>query len=190
MKIPPLIGIDLAGALAVAACAGVGIWQGLLEPNGSARRIRELSAQTAELEAALNKTGVILETKQVAYRARQAALGERDLLPDTIPLERDLRTLTELADRHRLEIDELTPLPHRQYPGVREARYRLRAGGRFADFIGFLHAFEQHASWADITFVDLSSPEADSSSGKSGVMVVSLYSAITPQPDTGDDPKP
>ncbi|MCH7812808.1 MAG: hypothetical protein IID40_02185, partial [Planctomycetes bacterium] len=78
MKLPPLIGIDLVGALAVAACAGVGIWQGLLEPNGSARRIQDLSAQTAELEANLNKTGVILETKQIAYRERQAALGERD----------------------------------------------------------------------------------------------------------------
>ncbi|MCP4249586.1 MAG: hypothetical protein GY778_21305 [bacterium] len=190
MKLPPLIGIDLVGALAVAACAGVGVWQGLVEPNGSAQRIRDLSAETAEFEANLNKTGVILESKQTAYRERQAALGERDLLPDTIPLERDLRTLTELADRNRLEIDEFTPLPSRQYPGVQEDRYRLRATGRFADFISFLGEFEQHASWTDITFVNLTSPEAESSVGKSGVMVVSLYSAITAPPATEDDQQP
>ena len=85
---------------------------------------------------------------------------------------------------------EFTPLPSKDYPGVREARYRLRATGRFADFIGFLGEFEQQASWTDITFVNLTSPEAESDSGKSGVMVVSLYSAITASPGPQDDEQP
>ena len=177
MKVSSLILVDAIGVLAVAACVAVGLWCGLLGAGDASQQIRELTAQVQQLDESLRRMRTTLKRQSGVYDQRQAAFGARDLLPESTPVERELRAISDLARRHRLELTGFTPLGSKYYPGVRELRYRMTSKGRFGDYLRFLRDFEAGDSWADITLLSLSSANAQTSEGKAGELTISLYSA-------------
>lgn len=178
MKLGSVFAVDAIGALAVAACLGVGVWYSLLNTDSAADRIGGLAAEAAQLDDALVKTQSSLDAQQAAHRRLQAELGDRDLLPEGAPIERDLKAITDLTRRNHLELIEFTPAGSQEYPGVLELKYRLTARGTFNDYLRFLRDFEASSSWADITYLKLDSPDTQTDGGKPGELTVSLYSAI------------
>ena len=185
MKSGSLLAIDVIGALVVAACLGVGVWYGSLNTESASGRLRELSTQVEELDRHLAQTQSALDIEQDAHRRLQAESGDGDLLPEGAPVERDLKAVTDLTRRNRLELIQFTPAGSQRYPGVLELRYRLSAKGAFKDYMRFLRDFEASSSWADITYLKLDSPNTRTEGGKPGELTVSLYSAIRDQvPET------
>jgi len=182
VKVPQLILVDVIGAAVALSCAAVGVWEGLLKPNNAGQKIHDLSGELSQLEEEVEKAKAVLAAQRDAYRQRQSALGERDLLPENVPVERDLRALSDLAVRNGLEVREFSPLGTRRYPGVQEVRFALRTTGGFDNYLGFLRGFEASSSWADITFLKVDSTSLQTGEGKSGEMTVCLYSATTERP--------
>jgi len=188
MKLTSLLVIDVLGAAVVTACAGVGLWYGLFKFNSAPAQIRDLSAEVEELEQTLGKMRAALDGQRATYRQREATLGERDLLPENTPVERDLRAISDLVRQNRLELNDFTPVGTKRYPGVREARYRLRTSGRFADYLGFLRGFQAGSFWGDIARLKLVSAGAQTPENKSGELVVTLYSAIEENAASAESP--
>ncbi|MHC4236626.1 MAG: hypothetical protein ACYSUQ_16045 [Planctomycetota bacterium] len=188
MKVSSLLAIDLLGAALAVACAGAGLWYGLFKPGSASAQIRDLTAEVEELEATVVKMRAALDGQQAVYRQREAVLEERDLLPGKTPVERDLHTISDLAQQNRLEINDLTPMEKKQYPGVVEVRYRLRTNGRFTDYLGFLRGFEASSSWADIVHLELVSADAQTNGDTSGEATVSIYAAIEEDAAAGATP--
>ena len=178
MKLNSLILVDAVGTLAVGACITVAVWCGLLDAAGAADQISDLTGEVARLEDALGSMKSLLERQQDEYQQRQAAFGARDLLPESTSVEGELRTVNDLAQKNRLELTGFTPLGSKRYPGVDELRYRMTAQGSFADHLGFLRDFETGASWADITFLELSAVNAQAPNGRTAEFTISLYSAV------------
>lgn len=188
MKLTSLFVIDVLGAAVVAACAGVGLWYGLFKSNSAPVQIRDLSAEVEEREQTLGKMRAALDEQQAAHRQREATLGERDLLPENTPVERDLRAISDLARQNRLELNDFTPVGTRRYPGVLEVRYRLRSSGRFADYLGFLRGFQDASFWADIARLKLVSTSAQTQENKSSELIVSLYSGTEENAASAESP--
>jgi hypothetical protein len=177
MRISSLMVVDVIGVLVVAALAGVAVCYGFLNADRASRELQEITAIVEGLQRTTDETKATLQQQTQVYEARRAALGEGDLLPEEIPIENDLRAVSDIARRHRLELIEFSPLGSFLYPGVRETRYRLRAVGRFAQYLRFFRDFERSDSWADITYLELNSSNAQTQDGKAADLVVSLYSA-------------
>lgn len=178
MKVNSLIVIDAIGFLVTGLCAAVGLWCGVLDAGATSRSIRELSAQVQQLDENHNRLKAVLEQRHDAFEQRQAAFGARGLLPGSSSVEHELRAVSDLARANRLELTGFTPAGSKQYPGLQEVRYRMSAKGRFADYLGFLRAFQAGDSWADITFLALNSSDAQAPDATSGELTISLYSAI------------
>ncbi len=186
MTIRSVYVVDAVGVLAVAALVWAGVEYGLLDVDRSSQEIRQLSGKVDELREAATRMHASLDTQQEELRSRQEALGDGDLLPEQTPVEDDLRAVSDLARQNNLELIEFTPMGAAQYPGVQETRYRMRTKGRYAQHSGFLRDFQRCASWADITFLKMESPNARTPDDKSGEMTVSLYSATgEPAADSG-----
>lgn len=183
MKAGSLLVVDAVGALVVTASLGMGVWYGLLNTDSASVQIHELSAGVAELDWNLTAAQSDLDALQAARRRLQEELGDRDLLPEQAPVERDLRAISALAGRNRLVLIEFTPAGSLRYPAVLEQRYRLTATGSFADYVRFLGDFEASSSWSDITYLKLASTDPRTGGGKTCELTVSLYSAIREQAD-------
>ena len=186
VKVSALFLVDVLGALAVLAIAWVGVWQGVLSADETSTQIKELSTAVNEQEHILSRMKTALESQREAHLASQATLGERDLLPEETPVENDLRAISDLAQRNSLELTEFTPQGSANYPGIEETRYRLQARGQFARYLGFLRDFQQSASWADITYLKLTSSDAQTQNDKAGDLIFSLYSATNEEPGPTD----
>jgi hypothetical protein len=176
-KASPILAIHAAGAAALLACLGVGAWYGFLNPDRAADRIalasQELSA--SEVHNADLSTELVRQTD--LYQKRSAEFGERDLLPEKIPVEKDLRTISDIAGRNGLELVSFTPITARTYPGVAELRYEMVTNGEFLSYVGFLAEFQQCDSWADIIAFELKGQFGPNQQGQNGKFTISLYSA-------------
>lgn len=188
MKLSSLLVIDVLGAAVALGCAGAGLRYGLLKPNSAPAQINDLSAEVEQLEETLVKMRAALDGQRATYSQREATLGERDLLPENTPVERDLRAISDLAQENRLELNDFTPVDTKRYPGVLEVRYRLRSSGRFADYLGFLRGFQGGSFWADIARLKLVSTSAETQEGKSGELIICLYSGTDEDAASAETP--
>ncbi len=187
-KMDSLILVDLGGIAVAGACLAVGLWGGVLNATETGNRIRSLTSETTQLEDTLGQVRATLDRKGEELAARQAAFGAGDLLPDSTPIERELRAVADLARQHDLALTDFSPLAANHYAGVRELRYHLSAVGSFASHVGFLRDFEAGDSWADVTFLKLGAPNAEAADGRVGEFTVSLYS--TEKEDAGETVAP
>ena len=110
MKISSLLLVDAIGLLAVGACAGAGVWFGVVDAADASTQIRDLSAEVDRLGDDLGRLKSALERQRDEQQQRQTAFGARDLLPNSTPVEQELRTVSSLAEKNRLELTGFTPL--------------------------------------------------------------------------------
>ncbi|HUU84476.1 MAG TPA: hypothetical protein VM243_13330 [Phycisphaerae bacterium] len=178
MRVSSLHAVDALGGLIVAGLLSVGVWYGLPDATGASERIPELKAQVEDLDDNLVEMRSALDGQRAEHRRLESEFGDRDLLPEGAPIERDLKAISDLTKVNNLELIQFTPVGVERYPGVKELRYRLTANGSFNDYVRFLRDFEASSSWADITYLKLDSPDARAGDGKPGEFTVSLYSAI------------
>jgi len=189
MKMPPFLLVDACGVLVVAGLASVGLRYGLSGADQTAHQVRTLAAAVDDLTYNARRMKNTLEAQRAAYQARSSDFEEGDLLPEKTPVEADLRVISDLARRNHLQLTEFTPLGTTRYPGVCERQYRFKAGGTFAWHVGFLRDFRRSASWADITFVKLLSPDPQTLGDKACELVVSLYSATGEEAGQSEGPR-
>ena len=187
-NIKPLIVVDVLGGLAALACAAAGIGFGWIGSDQTARRIDVLTNQGIQLNRRMAALKTALHRQQDLFQQRTQAFGARDLLPEASPVERELRTVTDLARSNGLEVTGLVPIGSWNYPGLREVRYRMTTSGSYTSYVRFLRAFEQAASWSDLTFIELSSADPQSSEQKLGELTISLYAAAPRESLTAENP--
>ena len=148
------VGGVMAGALAVAV-----VWEVALRPSTASAELHGLKAAFADqtrdlaaLEHELDNQGALLEERRTTLIADGAP-------PARTPIEDNLRTIAELARRHGLELSEVTPLGTASYPGILEARYRVRGRGTYASLVETLRQFEACDFWGDVTHLQIERPK-------------------------------
>lgn len=179
--------VDLCGGLAALACLTVGGWYGWLNPDASGPLRDTMQATVNHQQAELGRAKGRLIEQELILTETRAEAESRGRLPTTTALEKDLGAIVALAQRHRLTVKQVSPLPAMNYPGILEQRYSIDARGSFADWIAFLHAFEGEEFWVDITQVRLASDRATAAteSAPTAQMILSFFSAVqTPEPGT------
>ncbi|MFQ5489713.1 MAG: hypothetical protein ACE5GE_03225 [Phycisphaerae bacterium] len=177
MKIKSLAIVDAIGAATALACAAGGMWFGFVGSDQTTGRIDLLTEQVAQLSGLLEGLQAARLRQEDIFHQRSEAFGGRDLLPEASPVEHELRTVTDLAREHGLDLTGLVPLGYWDYPGLREVRYRMTAKGTYTSYVRFLHAFEQAASWSDVTYLRMDSADPQVPNDKYGELTVSLYAA-------------
>ncbi|MCH7701823.1 MAG: hypothetical protein IID37_09050 [Planctomycetes bacterium] len=172
--------VDLCGGLAALACLTVGGWYGWLNPDASGPMLDTMQATVNHQQAELVRARGRLTQQEVILQETRAEAESRGQLPSTTALEKDLGAIVALAQRHRLTVQQVSPLPAVNYPGILEQRYSIDARGSFADWIAFLRAFEGDEFWVDITHVRLASDRATGTteSAPTAQMILSFFSAV------------
>jgi|GEM_PF-1659538 len=182
LKSANIVWIDLAcGAAFIALGAAIvwyvtGPWRHgdvVLETlSGSVRRSR---GDLAELKATLDE-------RRIALASLRERLATEGAMPSRTPVEKDLTTLSSLAQASNVGISRVTPLPGQEYPGLLELRYSCEAGGTIPSIMRFLQAVETHPFWMDIGYLDLRQSRQRSVQGddtQSLSFVVSLFSSTS-----------
>lgn len=183
-----LLVVDLCGGLAALACLTVGGWYGWLNPHAAGPMLDTLQATVNQQQAELARAKGQLTEQEVILQETRAEAESRGRLPGTTALEKDLGAIVALAQRHRLTVKQMSPLPAVNYPGILEQRYSMDARGSFADWIAFLGEFQNTEFWVDITQVRLMSDHVTGAtdSAPTAQMILSFFSAVQ---ETGDEPK-
>lgn len=175
-----LLVVDLGGGLAALACLTVGGWYGWVNPHAAGPMLDTMQATVNQQQAELARAAGQLTEQEVILQETRAEAESRGRLPSTTALEKDLGAIVALAQRHRLTVKQVSPLPAVNYPGILEQRYSMDARGSFADWITFLREFEDGEFWVDITHVRLASDQATGTteSAPSAQMILSFFSAV------------
>ncbi|HNQ23609.1 MAG TPA: hypothetical protein PKK06_10995 [Phycisphaerae bacterium] len=177
--------IDILGGLIVLACAAGFVWLAFLREDSVTSEISTRSSAVAALRKDLAGSRGALEAQREELSQRRLQLQAQGNLPERGPVDRDLRTLADLARRHGIELLRMVELPARQYPGLQELRYTLEANGGMPDLMRFLQAIEDADLWADVGYVqvDGGTPVAGMGTGRRSTrLTVSLFAAAEAEP--------
>ena len=175
-----LLVVDLCGGVTALACLTVGGWYGWINPDASGPMLDTMQAAVNDQQAELVRAGGRLTQQEIVLEETRAEAESRGRLPSTTALEKDLGAIVALAQRHRLTVSQVSPLPSVNYPGILEQRYSIDAQGSFSDWIAFLHAFEGNEFWVDITQVRLAADHTAriAESAPAAQMILSFFSAV------------
>lgn len=187
MKNRSLLLVDAVGLTVVVLLAAVGVWCGLVDAGQAGRQIAELKTAVQQLQENRERLRGTLQRQEETLHKRQTAFGERDLLPESTPVEREFSTVTALAIRNGLEVSGFTPQGSTEYPGIHENRFLMRAQGSFAGYLAFLHEFQISKSWADMTYLSLTPGKGLPGEKTTGELTLSLYSATAEQAAEEDE---
>ena len=142
---------DLVGISLTVGIVGVGIWLGFLQPRSASQRLSALKSDWSRKKAELRSVEEAKRRQSAELADLQKDIRSRGALPAQSPIEAELRTIDELARKNRMELDGVTPVTSKEYPGITELKYAVQGRSTFAGLLGFLRDFEQSTFWADVT---------------------------------------
>jgi len=176
------LAIDLATAAVLIVCAGVTVWMVGFRENRADVEFRDLTQQIDQMRRDISIIDGAIDANRLSIAQRRVEINALGKLPDRTPVERDLRTLVELASTRGVSVLRVTPLPSRAYPGLLEVRYSLETSATLANLMNFLKAVEDDPLWADVGYVRLERAKDDRAAregDRMAVLTVSLFSSPT-----------
>ncbi len=178
--------LDVVGSVVFSVMVGTVGWYAFLKPDTASARVHDLGSEVSQLRADLRQLRHALDLG-IAERARLVAETERrGRLPSRSPVDRDLETITRLADRNGVSLLGVMPMSDVRYPNVRESRYRMQTAGTYRDLMRFLEGFEDCSFWADVTHIKIEHSRSDMLKQeplRKCDLTLSFYSATEWQPD-------
>lgn len=166
----------LCGAIAASFLA-LGLWSGLVEQPDEGHSAREISADlSAAKSEAAGLRAALAEQERLAERWQKelAAVGP---MPDQIPAEEYLQTLSALAGENRLSVLRQAPMSSREYPGLLEQRFAYEVAGEMNNLARFLLAVERSACWTDISYLKVEpGKEAANTGERTALLTFSVFS--------------
>lgn len=179
-----LLTVDLCGGLVSLTCLALGGWYGWLNPDAAGPKLEAMVASVSRQQVELGRVNGQLTEQHAVLQLTRTEAESRGLLPEATELEKDLGAVVALAQRHRLSVKRVSPLPSVQYPGILEQRYSIDADGAFTDWIAFLGEFQEGKFWVDITHIRLVAPPSQSETGTpSAVQLTVSFFSIVPEGD-------
>jgi Tfp pilus assembly protein PilO len=178
--------LDLVGAVVLCAMVGAVGWYAFLKPDTASSRVHELGSEVSQLRADLRQIRHALDLGIAERQRLLAETGRRGRLPSRSPIDRDLETITRLADRCGVSLLGVMPISEVRYPNVRESRYQMQTAGTYSNLLRFLKGFEDCSFWADVTHIKLEQSRNDmlkQESHRKCDLILSFYSATEWHPD-------
>jgi Tfp pilus assembly protein PilO len=155
MKSNALWTIDVLGGLVTATLVCSACWFAFFRPETASGRVAELTTLLEQRRDKLRQLQFSLEAQSTTQRELTALLRDRGRLPEKSPIEKDLQTITSLAESNRIRFEQVIPTATMEYPNVLQQSYRIRAVGTFADHLRLFRDFEECSFWADVTHLKL-----------------------------------
>lgn len=177
-----LVLMDLAGGGLCAVLAGAIIWYATGPQHHMQVELEALTRASRQTGAELADVSATLDQRRTALAELADHLRREGAMPSRTPLERDLNTLTTLAQQTQVTIARITPLPSQEYPGLLELRFSCEASGTLPDIVAFFRAVERHPFWTDIGYLNVRpAPATDEKPDEKALLsltfVVSLFSS-------------
>lgn len=173
--------VNLIGGILACVLAYAGIWQMFLVPKTASAELKDLRAILADRTQDMTTLEHELGKQKDLLEQREAELESRGAPPTQTPIEDDLRTITELAQRNGLHLMNVTPAGSVEYPGIREIQYHVTCCGIYTDLAKMLRQFEACDFWGDITCLKIESAKNTAGCGpntRQMELTVSFYSAV------------
>lgn len=178
--------LDAAAAAILFAMIAAVAWYVFFKPDTASSRVHSLGSEVSQLQADLRQLRHALDAGTAKRKWLLAETERSGRLPSRSPIDRDLETITRLADRYTIGLLGVEPVSEVQYPNVRESRYRLQTAGTYHNLLRFLQAFERCSFWADVTHFKLEQSRTDMINfdpQRKCDLILSFYSATHWQPE-------
>jgi len=173
--------MDLIGGSLLATVIAGFVYLAFLREDSVQQELDELTSRVSTSREELAALRAVLDSEQESIADKRVELEDSGQLPDRIPVEQDLQTLSVLARRHHLEVLRVDPIQPREYPGLKETRYSFEVTGTMPDMARFFKAIEQAEFWADVSYFKIEQrrpgPGEDPADQVAGALTISLFSS-------------
>lgn len=172
-----LMAIDTLGGAISAALVTLCLWSALVDQPQDGQSAREIAAELRAVKSEVAGLRVALAEQEKNAAQTQRELAAVGPMPDQIPPEEYLQTLSTLAGENRLSVLRQAPLAPREYPGLLEQRFAYEVAGEMHDLARFFLAVEKSPCWTDISYLKVEpGRETVDTGGRTALLTFSVFS--------------
>ncbi|MFQ5591846.1 MAG: hypothetical protein ACE5HE_11835 [Phycisphaerae bacterium] len=176
-----MLAVDFIGGGAVGASLLAAIWIALIRGETVSTEITGLTRTIQAAERNVTRCQGVRDRQHALLNSRHQELMTMGQLPEQPPVEEYFETLSAIATEHSLRVRSHLPLSPRRYPGLLELRYVYELSGTIPNITRFLRAVEQTDFWADVSYLNISqgnSQSTDETTQRVAALTISLFAAM------------